>query len=216
MKRIFFVLLALCSLQYVSAQKMRHVFAHMPDTVLNLLTEYNRLDCIDFIENNVEAKVRNRLDGFSVLNKLTDNYLQMQLTASMQVEMKLLSGNDSLEYIALVKTFTAPAKSSVVSFYNLAWQKLPAERFLKLPDFDSFWKPVAEGDSIALDSVAALKKKMDLRLVAASLSDKDESLTFSLQPANLEKEDSIKVSSQIQPVVYMWNRKAFVPAEQKK
>lgn len=210
MKRILFVLLALCSLQYVSAQKMRHVFAHMPDTVLNLLTEYNRLDCIDFIENNVEAKVRNRLDGFSILNKLTDNYLQMQLTPSMQVEMKLLSGNDSLEYIALVKTFAAPEKSSVVSFYNLKWQKLPAERFLKLPDFDSFWKPVAEGDSIAMDSVSVLKKKMDLRLVVASLSEKDESLTFRLQPANLEKEDSIKISNQLQPVVYMWNRKSFV------
>lgn len=210
MKRFFLMLLAFCFLQYVSAQKMRNVFAHMPDTVLNLLTEYNRLDCIDFIENNVEAKVRNRLDGFSVLNKLTDNYLQMQLTASMQVEMKLLTGKDSLEYIALVKTFAAPAKSSIVSFYNLKWQKLPAERFLRVPEFDRFWKPVAEGDSEAVDSVALLKKKMDLRLVSASLSDKDESLTFRLQPANLEKEDSVQVSRWIEPVVYVWDRKEFV------
>lgn len=213
MKRFFLILLALCSLQYVVAQKMRDVFAHMPDTVLNLLTEYNRLDCIDFIENNMEAKVRNRLDGFSVLNKLTDNYLQMQLTASTQVEMKLLSGNDSLEYIALVKTFAAPARSSEVSFYKLDWQKLSAEQFLKLPDFDSFWKPVTGEDSTTMDSVACLKKKMDLRLVAASLSDKDESLTFRLQPANLEKEDSVKISNHIRPVVYIWNRKTFVPAE---
>ena len=55
---------------------------------------------------------------------------------------------------------------------------------------------------------------MDLRLTTASFSDSDESLTFRLQPVQLEKEDSVKVSRQIQPLVYEWNRKQFVlPAD---
>lgn len=211
MKRFFLLLLMSSFIWQAKAQKMRDVFAHMPDTVLNLLTEYNRLDCIDFIENDREAKVRNRLDGFSILQRLTDNYLRLQLTASTQVEMKLLSGKDSLEYIVLAKTYAAPAKSSIVSFYTLDWQKRPASSFLKLPDFDSFWKQLSPTDKAEADTVSLLKKKMDLRLLVASLSENDESLTFTLQPANLEKEDSIRVSKRIEPVVYQWNRNQFIP-----
>ena len=55
------------------------------------------------------------------------------------------------------------------------------------------------------------EKKMDLRPLVASLSENDESLTFTLQPANLEKEDSIRVSKRIEPVVYQWNRNQFIP-----
>ncbi|MBU3852756.1 MAG: DUF3256 family protein [Candidatus Paraprevotella stercoravium] len=211
MKRFFLLLLMSSFIWQAKAQKMRDVFAHMPDTVLNLLTEYNRLDCIDFIENDREAKVRNRLDGFSILQRLTDNYLRLQLTASTQVEMKLLSGKDSLEYIVLAKTYAAPAKSSIVSFYTLDWQKLPASSFLKTPDFDAFWKQPLPTDKAEADSVLSLKKKMDLRPLVASLSENDESLTFTLQPANLEKEDSIRVSKRIEPVVYQWNRNQFIP-----
>lgn len=214
MKRFFLFLFVCGALLPIQAQKMRDVFAHMPDSVLNLLTEYNRLDCIDFIENGQEAKVRNRLDGFSVLQKLTDNYLKLQLTASMEVEMKLLSGADSLEYIALSKTFSAPAKSSLVSLYTLDWKKLPLERYLNGPAFDAFWKQSASMTPAEADTLAALKQKMDLRLITASFSDSDESLTFRLQPVQLEKEDSVKVSRQIQPLVYEWNRKQFVlPAD---
>lgn len=211
MKRFFLLLLMSSFIWQAKAQKMRDVFAHMPDTVLNLLTEYNRLDCIDFIENDREAKVRNRLDGFSILQRLTDNYLRLQLTASTQVEMKLLSGKDSLEYIALLKTYSAPAKSSVVSLYTLDWQKLPASSFLKTPDFDAFWKQPLPTDKVEADSVLSLKKKMDLRPVVASLSENDESLTFTLQPANLEEKDSISISKRIEPVVYQWNRNQFIP-----
>lgn len=213
MKRIFLLLLVSCSIWQAQAQKMRDVFAHMPDTVLSLLTEYNRLDCIDFIENNQEAKVRNRMDGFSVLQKLTKDYLRLQLTASTQIEMKLLSGKDSLEYIALLKTYSAPAKSSVISFYTLDWQKLPAASFMKAPDFDSFWKQPALADQAETDSIAYLKKMMDLRPVVASLSESDESLTFILQPVDLEDKDSISISKRIEPVVYLWNRQKFVPSK---
>ena len=39
--------------------KMREVFAQLPDSVLPLMTRNNRLDCIDFIENGMEARVKN-------------------------------------------------------------------------------------------------------------------------------------------------------------
>ena len=46
---------------------MRDVFAQMPDSVLPAVTRNNRLDCIDFIDNNLEAKVRNAFDDYVTL-----------------------------------------------------------------------------------------------------------------------------------------------------
>ena len=106
MKKSLFFLIFLLSLQGVSAQRMRDVFASMPDSVLEVMTKNNRLDCIDFIENNMEARVRNRFDGFSELKTLTKDYLNLNLTSSCLVEMKLLPVADSISYICVVKTYS--------------------------------------------------------------------------------------------------------------
>ena len=68
---------------------MRDVFAAMPDSVLGIMTKNNRLDCIDFIENTMAAKVHNRFDGDTELKALTVDYLELQLTKNCRVEMKL-------------------------------------------------------------------------------------------------------------------------------
>ena len=78
--------------QALQAQKMRDVFAAMPDSVLGIMTKNNRLDCIDFIENDMEAKVRNRFDGFSVLKALTVDYLDLQLTPNCRVVDEAFAG----------------------------------------------------------------------------------------------------------------------------
>ena len=48
----------------LSAQevKMRDVFAQAPDIIFPLLTKNNKLDCIDFIENKMRARVKNKFD----------------------------------------------------------------------------------------------------------------------------------------------------------
>ena len=95
---------------------MRDVFAAMPDSVLGIMTKNNRLDCIDFIENDMEAKVRNRFDGFSVLKALTVDYLDLQLTPNCRVEMKLLPAEDTLNYICVARTYSGPVTETKVAF----------------------------------------------------------------------------------------------------
>ena len=67
MKRILLCLIGFMMLQAVPAKRMRDYFADMPDSILYVMTRNNRLDCIDFIENNMQARVRNRFDAFSEL-----------------------------------------------------------------------------------------------------------------------------------------------------
>ena len=60
------------------AQQAKQYFVSMPDTILPLLTEINRADCIDFLESNMRAIVTNRLDGKSEMTTLTDNYIEIK------------------------------------------------------------------------------------------------------------------------------------------
>ena len=140
MKKSLFFLIFMLSLQGASAQRMRDVFSSMPDSVLEVMTKNNRLDCIDFIENNMEARVRNRFDGFSELNTLTEDYLNLNLTSSCLVEMKLLPVADSISYICVVKTYSGPVRESEVTVYTDKWKLLPREKWIKWPEYNDFWQ----------------------------------------------------------------------------
>ena len=51
----------LLPLSRAAAQKeARTVFVQMPDSILPLLTEVNRADCIDFLDSHMRAQVTNR------------------------------------------------------------------------------------------------------------------------------------------------------------
>ncbi|MBQ9190594.1 MAG: DUF3256 family protein, partial [Bacteroidaceae bacterium] len=90
----------------ISAQnpKMRDVFAAMPDSVCPLVTRNNRLDCIDFIENGMEAKVRNVFDEYVTLEVLTADYARFRSSSSSLLEMKLLPTTDSTAVLCLLRT----------------------------------------------------------------------------------------------------------------
>ena len=78
MGRFFLFMMVLWVGHTAMAQKMRDVFASMPDSILEVMTKNNRLDCIDFIEHGMEARVRNRFDGFTQLKAMTLDYLDLR------------------------------------------------------------------------------------------------------------------------------------------
>ena len=87
-----------------NAQQAKQYFVSMPDTILPLLTEINRADCIDFLESNMRAIVTNRLDGKSEMTTLTDNYIAIKLSEQSSWQMKVLALNDSTQVICTVFT----------------------------------------------------------------------------------------------------------------
>ena len=93
---------------------MRDIYAAAPDSIFPLLTKNNRLDQIDFRENNMPAVVKNRFDSRCELLALTDQYLKLQLSERCLVEMRLF--NDST--FCMVETFLAPAPDSRIRFFG--------------------------------------------------------------------------------------------------
>lgn len=210
MKKSLFFLIFLLSLQGASAQRMRDVFASMPDSVLEVMTKNNRLDCIDFIENNMEARVRNRFDGFSELKNLTEDYLNLNLTSSCLVEMKLLPVADSISYICVVKTYSGPVRESTVAVYTDKWKLLSREKWIKWPEYNDFWQA---NDSITDVDIRSMQREQAMHFVSACLSADQTRLTLEVQLDKTDEEKDKKMKSVLHPLVYEWKResKSFIP-----
>lgn len=171
---------------------MRDLFAAAPDSIFPLLTKNNKLDLIDFKENNMQARVKNRLDETAELKLMTPTYLHMQMTSCSTMEMKLMG--DSL--ICLIRTRKGPVADSQVTFYNLQWQ--PAGVRLVMPPVEAFWQPVP--DSLAQQARFVRQSLQALPLVEVTAHADDETLTLTLQPGELDQEERKLANQYLKPV----------------
>lgn len=193
----------------VVAQDMKTVFVAMPDSVTPLLTKVNREDCIDFLDSNMKAVVKNRFGNVAEMKVLTDDYVLMQTSEVGTLEMKLLPLADSTKVICMVKTVNVPVADSSVRFYTSDWsQQLDVKEFLQLPLMDAFFLP---NDSLK-DEAILTRKKADMHLMKAQLSKEDTSLTFTYTtPDYLNEEDREKLLSHLrkEPIVLRWSEGKF-------
>ena len=165
---------------------IRDIYAAAPDSIFPLLTKNNRLDQIDFRENNMQAVVKNRFDAHSELLVLSDKYLQLRLSERCVVEMRLLS--DSV--FCMVQTYNAPAPDSRVRLFDTEWHELP--QAIERPDVDDFLS-----EDIDTDVRLALQA---LPLIKASLSQDDDSITWQLQTSELTREQRQKVEGKVHEI----------------
>lgn len=193
----------------VMAQNMKSVFVAMPDSVTPLLTKVNREDCIDFLDSNMKAVVKNRFGNVAEMKVLTDDYVLMQTSEVGTLEMKLLPLADSTKVICMVKTVNVPVADSSVRFYTSDWsQQLDVKEFLQLPSMDAFFLP---NDSLK-DEAILTRKKADMHLMKAQLSKEDTSLTFTYTtPDYLNEEDREKLLPHLrkEPIVLRWSEGKF-------
>ena len=193
----------------VVAQDMKTVFVAMPDSVTPLLTKVNREDCIDFLDSNMKAVVKNRFGNVAEMKVLTDDYVLMQTSEVGTLEMKLLPLADSTKVICMVKTVNVPVAVSSVRFYTSDWsQQLDVKEFLQFPSMDAFFLP---NDSLK-DEAILTRKKADMHLMKAQLSKEDTSLIFTYTtPDYLNEEDREKLSPHLRkgPIVLRWSEGKF-------
>ena len=208
MKRLYLIyILCMCCWLGGRAQELRSLFVAMPDSVLPLLTKTNRMDCIDFLDSNMKAEVKNRFNNTSELKVLTKDYLELQLTSQSSVEMKLLPLNDSVKVVCMVHTVCGPVCDSEITFYDTQWKQLPSKNFITLPEVDRFYYLNTNEESYA-----TVRKAADMYLMKANLSSEASTLTFIYTtPEYLSKEDREKLELYLrkEPIVYQWGEGRF-------
>ena len=207
-RRLLIIVSIFCGLS-ATAQNMKSVFVLMPDSIAPLLTQTNKEDCIDFLDSNMKAVVKNRFGNEAEMKALTENYVLMQTSPVGTLEMKLLPVNDSTNVVCMVKTVCASACDSEVHFYTSDWsKKLDAKNFLQTPEADAFFLP---NDTLT-DEDALIRKKADMHLMKVSLSKDDTSLTYIYStPDYLNKEDREKLLPHLrkEPIVLRWQDGKF-------
>ena len=169
---------------------MRDVFASMPDSVLPLVTKNNRLDCIDFIENNMEARVRTKMGEYVTLEALTADYARFRTSDVAVLEMKLLPV-DSVFFLCLVTTIQTgePGTSRRLEDSNI--------RFL-YPD----WRP--------LSGPAPYVRPAEAGFLHMQLSPEAPTLTLTPQTALMTLEEKEKQPETPVSIVLRWNGTTFV------
>lgn len=205
MKKFFviFLMVAMVSGMKINAQNVSSVFIEMPDTLMLLLTQNDRRDCIDFMEAGMRAVVTNRLGGKSELKKLTDDFLSVNMSKSSVMQIKLLPYADRDTVICVVNTVCAEACNSVISFYNKNWEKMDEIILFEKPKISDFFIPA--------DTVQRYADMADIYLVRLDLQSESDSLRAEYtMPGYMTKDDSLKIAPMLQPLWYKWNGKGFV------
>lgn len=204
MKRILlfpvfiFAVVAICH-----AQKMSEVFAEAPHDVLPLMTRNNRLDCIDFIENNMEARVKDKFDNDVVLEEMTDDYLRLATSEVSSMEMKLvkttIAGADrdsSMIVVYVAETCMGPAADTQVKVYDSTWNLISV---VSRPEVEAFVRTDAV---ISPDErFSLLAEAKILTLIKGSLSKEDNTLTWELQTSEFTRDTKKAADKCLQPVV---------------
>ena len=207
-KVLLIVVSVLCGIS-ASAQDMKSVFIAMPDSITPLLTKVNKEDCVDFLDSNMKAEVKNRFDGTAEMKVLTEDYTLVQTSEIGTLEMKLLPINDSIKVVCMVKTVCASACDSNVRFYASDWSKeLDAASFLQRPSADVFFLP---NDTLSEEGIL-IRKKADMHLMKASLSKDNPTLAFIYTTPdylNLEDKEKLKLHLRKEPVVLEWKDGKF-------
>lgn len=187
--RTLFLLIFIFSFShsYIFSQtRIRDVYAEAPDSIFPLLTQNNRLDQIDFSENNMQAVIKNKFEDHSELLVLNDKYLKLKLSEHCVVEMRLLSDST----FCMVETFSAPAPDSRIRFFDTSWNEL--SQAIERPSVEDFLS-----DDIDIDVRLSLQA---LPLIKASLSETDDTITFELQLGELTRDQRKKAEGKVQEI----------------
>ena len=200
---LLFVIFQLSAFAATAQTRVRDLFASAPDSIFPLLTKNNRLDCLDFKENNMAAKVKNRLEDVAELKELSADYLFFQMSAHSSVEMRLL--NDSL--FCLINTYQGPGANSRVRFFSLDWK--PVEIKLPSPQVEDFWNEVP--DSLQQTARFARQSLEDIRLVRINAQTGEPVLTFTLHTGELVDKEKEVAQQYVHPLRYRWDGQTFQP-----
>ena len=192
-------LLALAS--GISAQlRMRDIFAQLPDSVLPLTTRNNRLDCIDFIENGMEARVKNLFGDQVVLDSLTEDFMVLRTSEASCVEMKLFAeGTDTL--ICVNRIYMGPVADSEVKVFDTSWSFV---RTVPRPDVARFVRSVGDiqpwTEEMA-DTMRMVRAEAEfLPLMRATLSSASPGIVWTLQTSEFSKDIKKVAEKYLQPV----------------
>lgn len=202
MKRQFFTVLTMLIVMTSQAKDIREIWLSMPDSLIMYLDKNKRIEMVDYIDMKVKAEVKNTLEGMSVMDTLTHDFLQVTLNEASTLQMRILPTENGDTVFCLVRTFSGPQAESEVYIYAQDWQK---NRQLSFSPSSFISKPDTMTDA-AFDE---LRQLIDVLLVEARLSVDSPTITLIASAINLSKAEADKIRPILPPRSLLWNGQDF-------
>ena len=208
LKVLFLLMILPCMNTFAQSTNMHTVFSNMKDEILPILTKNSRLDLIDYIDNNMQAKVRNRLDGFTTMETLTDNYCRIKLAENSSMEIKLLKRENNDTIICIIRSAKIDAWDSYIKFYNLNWEELSSNDFFSLPAVETF---IQKTDDMNDTDYQNILNKADIPYYYMEFNKDSDDLTITYESSAIK---NIDYDTELKPYINKsislhWNGRNF-------
>lgn len=197
MKKIFLILLVSFSLLPLNAQNMRQIWLEMPDSIVPYLNRSLRTELADYITMGMKSEVMNALRDTTRIEKLTDDYILVQLSNATKLEIKSLDASA----IVMVQTWCGPLAESKLSLFSNNWEVKP----LNIDVSPMFVKP----DTMSQQRYSELLDMANVTMNEMQLSVKDNSLTIKYSVPLLSSTDKKEMQAILRQRKLNWNGTTF-------
>lgn len=197
MKKIFLILLVSFSLLPLNAQNMRQIWLEMPDSIVPYLNRSLRTELADYVTMGMKSEVMNALRDTTRIEKLTDDYILIQLSNATKLEIKSLDAST----IAMVQTWCGPLAESKLSLFSNNWEVKP----LNIDVTPMFVKP----DTMSQQRYSELLDMANVTMNEMQLSVKDNSLTIKYSIPLLSSTDKKEMQAILRQRKLNWNGTTF-------
>ena len=197
MKKIFLILLVTFSLLPLNAQNMRQIWLEMPDSIVPYLNRSLRTELADYVTMGMKSEVMNALRDTTRIEKLTDDYILVQLSNATKLEIKGLDAPT----IAMVQTWCGPLAESKLSLFSNNWEVKP----LNIDVSPMFVKP----DTMSQQRYSELLDMANVTMNEMQLSVKDNSLTIKYSVPLLSSTDKKEMQAILRQRKLNWNGTTF-------
>ncbi len=209
MRQLIFSLFFCAFALGVNAQNIAEVFTSMPDQYIPQLEHAWRQDLVDLYKSGKEARLKNTMNGFSVLRNLTNDYLLLETTERSSVEMKLLPLVNNTYVVCMITTVNGPVPDSRINFFSTTWEALKTSDLFTAPTGKWYLKENANKDDYAYQEALSL---LDMDLIQYQLNPENRTLTMLYTtPQYLNEESQKKVAPFLNsPKVFSWEKYHFL------
>lgn len=184
------------------------LFAALPDTVVPLLRQHERLDMIDYAVAGRKQPIKNKLSGMSQLDTLSSAYIKVNLT-DVSTLQGAVYGDGRGKMLNVVSYTIAPpyvAADSELFFYYADMKPVKADKVIKLPSVADFisskGKDVNKDELVALVPFPTITYTLDpyAGTIVATLTVRDA----------MSNESFDMLKEHLKPqIVYRWTGKKF-------
>ena len=212
MKKIKYIMMAclLTASLGVGAKSMKDLLVSMPDEVMPCLNKNMRLEFAELQEMGVKAEVKNLLGEVSVMDTLTQDFVQVRMSKVSTLQMKKLPMENGDSVICVVKSFAGPEKESELYFFNQEWKVLDASRFLGGKRIEDLAETlIQKPDTVSESRFEDLKAMIEPKMVSALLLQNENALVVRLASPLLSADDKKAVNVIKLQRKFNWSNESF-------